>query len=1054
MLTGKRRSDSGLMRTAIIAVIGVTFLTLAAAGTRAAGTSFIDAVKGFFGLQSQAVAVEQSETAASVIDRDRTAGRATASTTFVISQAYGGGGGTTGTYLKDYVELKNISSSPQSLAGLSLMYGSATGQFASLATNAYALTGGTVQPGQYYLVELSPAGTGGVALPVTADESTTNLNMSGTNGKVALVTSAFVANTCGGAATPCTLPNPDIIDLVAWGTANNAEGGAATNGGASITSVQGNVRKQNGCQDTDNNNSDFDIVTAPVPRNSTTTIACGGPTPTSTNTATASPTPTHTATPTSTATLAATPTASPSPVAGSTFVISHAYGGGGGTTGTYLNDYVELKNISSSPQSLAGLSLMYGSATGNFASTAANAYALTGGTVQPGQYYLIQLGPAGTAGAPLPVTPDETTGNLTMSGTNGKVALVTAALAPNTCGATATPCTLPNAAIVDLVAWGTANNAEGGASTNGGASLTSVQGNVRKQNGCQDTDNNNSDFDIVTAPVPRNSTTTIACGGPTPTSTNTATASPTPTHTATPTSTATLAATPTASPSPVAGSTFVISHAYGGGGGTTGTYLNDYVELKNISSSPQSLAGLSLMYGSATGNFASTAANAYALTGGTVQPGQYYLIQLGPAGTAGAPLPVTPDETTGNLTMSGTNGKVALVTAALAPNTCGATATPCTLPNAAIVDLVAWGTANNAEGGASTNGGASLTSVQGNVRKQNGCQDTDNNNSDFDIVTAPVPRNSATAAAPCAGGPSPTATNTFTPTNTPTSTPTAPPSGRTAFDYDGDHKTDISVFRPSDGAWYLQQSQAGLFGMLFGFGSDKIAPADYDGDGKTDIAVYRPSTGIWYVLKSTDGTVEYYVFGLAEDLPTPADYDGDGKADVSVYRPSTGTWYRQDSSDGSFHGIQFGATEDKPTIGDWDGDGKSDIAVFRPSTGAWYRINSGNGSIYGELFGFGTDVITPADFDGDHKMDLAAYRPSTGIWYVKFSSNSTYDYKVFGLANDIPAVGDFDGDGKADVSVFRPSDGTWYRQNSSNDAYVAFQFGANGDKPTMTAFRY
>jgi len=276
----------------------------------------------------------------------------------------------------------------------------------------------------------------------------------------------------------------------------------------------------------------------------------------------------------------------------------------------------------------------------------------------------------------------------------------------------------------------------------------------------------------------------------------------------------------------------------------------------------------------------------------------------------------------------------------------------------------------------------------------------------------------------------------------------------TDYDFDGDSLADASVFRPTDGAWYLQQSAAGLFGTLFGFGSDRIAPADYDGDGRTDIAVYRPSTGIWYVFKSSNGTVEYYVFGLSEDLPTPADYDGDGKADVSVYRPSTGTWYRQNSSDGSYTGIQFGASEDKPTVGDFDGDGKADIAVFRPSTGAWYRINSADNSLYGELFGFGTDLIAPADYDGDGKTDLAAYRPTDGIWYLKYSSNSVYDYKVFGLANDIPAPADFDGDGKADVCVFRPSDGTWYRQNSSNGAFVAFQFGTSGDRPTMTAFRY
>ena len=276
----------------------------------------------------------------------------------------------------------------------------------------------------------------------------------------------------------------------------------------------------------------------------------------------------------------------------------------------------------------------------------------------------------------------------------------------------------------------------------------------------------------------------------------------------------------------------------------------------------------------------------------------------------------------------------------------------------------------------------------------------------------------------------------------------------TLFDYDGDGKTDISIFRPAVGAWYLQRSTDGLYGTLFGYGNDRITPADYNGDGKTDMAVYRPSTGIWYITTALSGRVSYYVFGLAEDLPTPADYDGDGKADVSVFRPSTGTWYRQNSSDGSFYGVQFGASEDKPTIGDFDGDGKADIAVFRPSTGAWYRINSGNGSIFGELFGFGSDILAPADYDGDGKTDLAVYRPSTGIWYLKYSSTSSYDYKVFGLADDIPAPGDFDGDGKADINVFRPSDGTWYRQNSLDGGFAAFQFGTNGDKPTMTAFRY
>jgi hypothetical protein len=278
--------------------------------------------------------------------------------------------------------------------------------------------------------------------------------------------------------------------------------------------------------------------------------------------------------------------------------------------------------------------------------------------------------------------------------------------------------------------------------------------------------------------------------------------------------------------------------------------------------------------------------------------------------------------------------------------------------------------------------------------------------------------------------------------------------GRTAFDYDGDRMSDISIFRPSLGDWYqLYSSDSSVHGARFGFGTDRLAPGDYDGDGKTDIAVYRPSTGIWYIVNSSDGSVSYYVFGLAEDLPTPADFDGDGITDISVFRPSTGTWFRRNSSDGSFYAIQFGANGDKPTAGDFDADGRADVAVFRPSLGDWYQLYSSDSSVHGARFGFGSDLTTPADFDGDGRVDIAVYRPSTGLWYITESSTGQVRYEVFGLATDIPAAGDFDGDGRADICVFRPTDGNWYRVNSSNGMFVAYPFGTNGDIPTQAAFR-
>ncbi|MBK7704813.1 MAG: VCBS repeat-containing protein [Acidobacteria bacterium] len=269
------------------------------------------------------------------------------------------------------------------------------------------------------------------------------------------------------------------------------------------------------------------------------------------------------------------------------------------------------------------------------------------------------------------------------------------------------------------------------------------------------------------------------------------------------------------------------------------------------------------------------------------------------------------------------------------------------------------------------------------------------------------------------------------------------------FDYDGDGKSDISIFRPSNGQWWLSRSTAGVIAHTFGNSSDRIIPADFTGDGKSDVAMFRPSNGEWFVLRSEDYSFYSFPFGLSTDVPVPADYDGDGRTDAAVFRPSNATWYIQRSSGGTT--IQgFGAATDLPVPADYDGDGKADIAIYRPSLGQWWLMRSGAGVI-AVTFGNSTDKPVPGDFTGDGKSDIAIWRASSGEWFILRSENYSFYSFPFGANGDIPSPADYDGDGLFDAAVFRGSSGTWYVSRSSQGLLIQ-QFGATGDRPTPAAF--
>ena len=179
----------------------------------------------------------------------------------------------------------------------------------------------------------------------------------------------------------------------------------------------------------------------------------------------------------------------------------------------------------------------------------------------------------------------------------------------------------------------------------------------------------------------------------------------------------------------------VISQVYGGGGNSGATYTHDFIELFNRGTAPVSLDAWSVQYASAAG----MSWQRTNLTG-TIAPGKFYLVQeaLGTGGTT--PLP-TPDAV-GTLAMSGTAGKVALVTNQTAL-TCGA---DCDHADG-VRDFVGYGGANDSET-------APTPALSNTTSALRGTADTDNNAADF-TVGAPTPRNSGSDPGP---GPEPTPT--------------------------------------------------------------------------------------------------------------------------------------------------------------------------------------------------------------------------------------------------------------------------------------------------------
>ena len=275
-------------------------------------------------------------------------------------------------------------------------------------------------------------------------------------------------------------------------------------------------------------------------------------------------------------------------------------------------------------------------------------------------------------------------------------------------------------------------------------------------------------------------------------------------------------------------------------------------------------------------------------------------------------------------------------------------------------------------------------------------------------------------------------------------------------DFDGDGRTDLTVYRNSNNTFYSRSSLAGtVFEKQLGQPGDSVSlTVDFDGDGFSDFSTARYNAEVlWRIFKSTTGTLEETRWGSSTlgDFFAAADYDGDGAFDIAVFR--AGVWHIIESSTGNYRYEFFGRSGDVPAPNDFDKDGKADLAVARSEGGLrhWFVRRSSDGQVYQLQWGISSDAFFTgrSDWDGDGAADISVIRNESGqrVFYILRSSDQQFQIIRWGLSSDVVKLGDYDGDGKTDAAVTRAVNGqrVFYILQSSNGEPRYETFGLQGD---------
>jgi len=235
----------------------------------------------------------------------------------------------------------------------------------------------------------------------------------------------------------------------------------------------------------------------------------------------------------------------------------------------------------------------------------------------------------------------------------------------------------------------------------------------------------------------------------------------------------------------------------------------------------------------------------------------------------------------------------------------------------------------------------------------------------------------------------------------------------------------IGIFRPATGQWFLDANGNGIWEdcnvdrCLGPFGSsgqlgikpgEMILPVvgDWTGSGFSNIGVYRPSTGEWFLDLNGKGQWgdRNVVHSIAFSLPIVGDWTGSGVEMIGEVIPGrTPKWYLDLNGDGITVNCNLDAcfnfpsnSGDFPVAGDWNGTGTAKIGTFRPATGNWFLDLNGNGQWKNCRFdkcvnSFGTagDRPVTGDWTGTGTTNIGVYRPATGAWLLDLNGNGKWD---------------------------------------------------------------